>query len=252
MERTLTCEDADSQGLVGRYLARTLTPEEEARFEAHYLTCDRCQAELRLGMALRAELPPLRPTASMAPLTARRPWRNAWAWGAGTLTLLAAGLAAALLVSRGGKGRALERLGLVSAAPPYSGVQVRSAAGSRADSLFDAAMAVYAHGDHTAAASGLRAALAAGADPVPADFFLGASLLLAGRPEEADAALGREIALGESPYASEAYYYRAKALLRLRRADEALRDLAAASGRPGPMAAPAAALADSVKQVLRR
>jgi hypothetical protein len=55
--KTLSCNAIVDEGLVERYLARTLSEAEVDALESHYLTCARCQTDLRLGAAIRAVLP---------------------------------------------------------------------------------------------------------------------------------------------------------------------------------------------------
>jgi hypothetical protein len=81
-------------------------------------------------------------------------------------------------------------------------------------------------------------------------FFAGASLLMTDRPADAAEAFHGVIRGGDTPYLTEARYYLAKALLRLGRADEALRELRAAASGMTEIAAEARALADSVEAVV--
>jgi hypothetical protein len=66
MTDKLTCEEVTEKGLVERYLAGKLSEAETEAFEAHYLTCSRCQTELRLGAGIRELLPEVR-EAPLAP-----------------------------------------------------------------------------------------------------------------------------------------------------------------------------------------
>lgn len=56
MTMLLNCADITARGLVEWYLADRLTPDEVETFESHYLRCDRCQQDIRLGVAVRAVL----------------------------------------------------------------------------------------------------------------------------------------------------------------------------------------------------
>ena len=112
--------------------------------------------------------------------------------------------------------------------------------------MFNAAMVAYSTGDYRGAESGLEAALAAGVDPAPANFFRGASLLMLDRDREAADAFYAVIPAGESPYLAEAHYYLAKALLRMGDADGALAQLASSASGETEVAALSLALADSV------
>jgi hypothetical protein len=51
-----TCGAVAREAWVERYLTGRLTEPEAAAFESHYLTCLRCQEELRLAAAVREEL----------------------------------------------------------------------------------------------------------------------------------------------------------------------------------------------------
>ncbi|MEE8385209.1 MAG: hypothetical protein V3S01_04785 [Dehalococcoidia bacterium] len=74
MAETLSCEAINDRGLVERYLAGRLSEAEIEVFECHYLTCSRCQSELRLVAAIRDVLPEVRQAAQDTDV------------GAGTLT----------------------------------------------------------------------------------------------------------------------------------------------------------------------
>jgi tetratricopeptide (TPR) repeat protein len=240
----LTCDDVADRAFVERYLSHRLAPAEEEAFESHYLTCDACQREIRLGVAIRSEL---RNEPKAVPHVRSR-FR---VWAAGGSVAIAAGLAAILLIRVDRTPANVARLGAVSQAPVYGGIPVRGETSST-DSLFANAMTQYAAGRYDRAEAGLNAALKAGVDRPPAEFFLGASLLLLNQPRKATDSFGRVIELGETVYLTEAYYLRAKALLQLGRTNEALDDLVRAARRPDETAAHAAALADSVKDAIQR
>jgi hypothetical protein len=239
-DETLTCDAVATRGLLERYVAGRLSDDQSLGImEAHLLTCEACREELRIALIVRAES------------SARsEPKRRAWPLvGAGLA--LAAGLAALVVVRSGGSASSVRALGAVGQAPLYLGVAVRGG-GTPGDSIFDAAMVAYGDGDYTAAAGGLTRALATGVDSAPTLFFLGASELMSDRPDEAATAFRRVIALGETPYLAEAHYYLAKALLREGKAGPALRELRAVPPGDSPIAASAAALADSVTRLGRR
>ena len=63
MAESLTCDAIVDGDLIERYLAGTLSEAEVEALESHYLTCARCQDELRLAAAIREVLPELRETA---------------------------------------------------------------------------------------------------------------------------------------------------------------------------------------------
>ena len=146
---------------------------------------------------------------------------------------------------------AFAALGNVLEPPVYLGVAVRGTP-VRADSIFERAMNEYASRHYTSAAAGLRAALAAGQDSVPTEFFRGASLLMSNDAEGAAAAFGRVVAKGDTPYLDEAQLYNAKALLRLGRGREA-RDVLARHKPSDPVHARIlSALSDSIARVTDR
>lgn len=239
----VTCEQAREQALAARYVARRLSRDEAEAYESHYVACPRCQEEVRLAVAVRREL-------RVPPGTERHRRRVAWVWG-GLGLAAAAGLAAILLLRLRSPSAELVGLGGVLEPPVYLGVQVRGPS-VHADSLFGVAMAAYGEKRYRDAILGLRAALAAGVDSVPAEFFLGASLLVERRSSDAAEAFRRVIAGGETPYLVESRYYLAKSLLRQGRGREALEELRRLSSREGIVPAQGKALADSVEGVLRR
>lgn len=53
----MSCEAIVDDALIERYLAGRLSETETEALESHYLTCARCQAELRLGATIRHVLP---------------------------------------------------------------------------------------------------------------------------------------------------------------------------------------------------
>jgi tetratricopeptide (TPR) repeat protein len=238
----MTCSEIAEAGLLERYVAGTLDAETAQALEDHFVTCPRCQTDLRLAWAVRAAL--AEPAASVA-----RPHAGRWLVVAGLA--LAAGLAAIVVLRSNRGANQWSDLGAVSAAPIYLGVAIRGTS-APGDSLFDVAMKAYDAGRYAEAVSGLRSALAAGADSAPTEFFSGSALLMQDRPDDATVAYARVIALGDSPYQAEARLYRAKALLRQGNADAAVSDLRAAGAGGGDVAAWALALADSVESRRRR
>ncbi len=240
MNSTATCDRLADHAVAAGYLAGRLTEEESADFEAHYLTCAACQEALRLGAAIRHELP----------AAAKVGARVRWLLIGGPVGLAAA--VAGIMLLGGGPDPAITALGAVRQAPIYLGVPVRLDPATGADSLFARAMRAYVEERYADAAQGLRAALVAGVDAAPAEFFLGASLLMEGLPDESLEPLSRVIALGDTPYRSEAHYYRAKALLQQGRTRDAMVELAAVSGDQSVIGLTAGALADSITGTQRR
>lgn len=53
-ETPLTCADVEARDLDAEYLAERLSPEDALAYEAHYFSCERCWAALRLATEARA------------------------------------------------------------------------------------------------------------------------------------------------------------------------------------------------------
>ena len=238
----LGCDAVADQAVVERYLAGGLSEEQREEFESHFLTCQRCQDAIVLGAGIRAAWPRVR----------ARPPRRWLLVGGGLGMAAAAGLAALVLFTPKRVPEAVERLGALVQAPIYLGIPVRGGPSGPPDSLFAVAMTAYVAERFGEAAAGLQAALSAGVDSVPADFFLGASQLMTSRPADAAASFAKVIAAGDSPYLAEARFYRAKALLRLGEVSGALAELNQSAKLGGVIGAYARALADSVERVSRR
>ena len=60
MEHKLNCDEMADRALIEGYVAGRLGEAETEAFESHYLTCERCQNELRLALAIREVLPEVR------------------------------------------------------------------------------------------------------------------------------------------------------------------------------------------------
>ncbi len=67
MEHKLNCEEITDRALIEGYVAGRLGEAETEAFESHYLTCGRCQNELRLALAIRQALPEVREAGLHAP-----------------------------------------------------------------------------------------------------------------------------------------------------------------------------------------
>lgn len=227
-----TTGDADA---VHRYVAGTLEGEAGDAFEVHLLECEACQRAVRDGTAVAAALRVAVPGRRRAVL----PW---------VVPLAAAAAAVAWLVwPRPDPVRALGRVGAV---PAFDGLAVRAGPDS-ATTLADQGMAAYAAGEFARAAALLGAAAAL--DPTPAvHFFLGIARLKAGARDSGLVALRAALEPPGNPYAPEARFYLAKAWLALGRADSALAQLEAVPADAGALRPRAAALSDSIREVMNR
>lgn len=241
-ETPMACAGIAEAGLLERYVAGTLDADAVRALEDHFVSCPRCQTELRLAWAVRHAV-------ATPAVSASRPRTRRWLAVAGLA--IAAGIGAVIVFRPTSRPNQWADLGAVSTPPIYLGVTTRGSS-APGDSLFDVAMKVYDAGRYAEAAAGLRTALAAGVDAAPAEFFRGSALLMQDRPDEASTAYGRVIALGDSPYLAEAHLYRAKVLLRLGRADAAVAELRAAGADSAAVSAWALALADSVESRRKR
>ena len=244
MTTSPTCDEERGRSHAERYVTGRMTAEGAEAFEDHFVSCAACQGDVRFASALVSGLP--RTPVMLRPAGRSR---RAWAWAGGGLAL-AAGLATVMILQSGPRGQFVA-LGVVREPPAYLGIPVRGA-DTPQDSLFESAMNSYAQQRYGAAILGLRTALAAGQDSVPVQFFLATSLLFEGQPRDAIAGFDQVMAHGATPYRAEASYYRAKALLRMARADDALTALARLSPADGIMYEMGQSLADSVRRLRAR
>lgn len=244
MNTSPTCDEERESSSAERYVTGRMTADGAEAFEDHFVSCAACQGDVRFASALVGGLP-------RTPALLRPPKRSlrAWVWGGGGLAL-AAGLATVVLLQSGPRGQ-LVALGGVREPPAYLGIPVRGA-DTPQDSLFESAMNSYAQQRYGAAIHGLRTALAAGQDSVPVQFFLATSLLFESQPRDAIVGFDQVLAHGATPYRAEASYYRAKALLRMARADDALSALARLSPADGIVYEMGQVLADSVRKLRAR
>lgn len=102
MSSQLTCDTVQQNEMVEAYLFDRLSEDERERFEAHYLTCDRCQVEIRKALQLRSAFQAAAAVGSDSagsPVDAKvRRWHPAVKIG----SLLAAATLAGLLLLRPG------------------------------------------------------------------------------------------------------------------------------------------------------
>ncbi len=104
MAEPLTCDAVVDEGLIERYLAETLPEDETETFESHYLTCPRCQNELRLAAAIRDVLPEVQEAAQapdVSPATLRGRWLGRRARVGAAAAAIAAVLAGVLIFQPG-------------------------------------------------------------------------------------------------------------------------------------------------------
>jgi tetratricopeptide (TPR) repeat protein len=227
--------------MIERYVAGTASDEEAAAIEAHFLGCANCQKEVELAAAIKLGLSR---TANKSAAT--RKW-------IGPSLVLAAAAALTIAVNISQRPRLkLEALGNLDSAPLYSSVAIRDAAPSSGTSSFDEGVAAYNQHRYGEAATAFARARTQNSGSASAIFFLGASLLMNGKSQEAVSAFADVAAIGEGPYLAEADYLRAKALLRLGNASEALRALDQAVKRDTQISPAAKALGDSVRSWLQR
>jgi hypothetical protein len=67
LEHQLNCDEITDRALIEGYVADRLGEAETEAFESHYLTCERCQNEVRLALAIREALPEVREAGLHAP-----------------------------------------------------------------------------------------------------------------------------------------------------------------------------------------
>lgn len=246
-----------------RYVAGRLPASDLVPFEIHLLTCERCQAEVRLGAsiasALHAERAPAPDT--VTPAAGTRPAAEARDLSAATVSpvvgawrrrrfpviavpALAAAAAVVLVVGRSRSGLA-ELEGVVP--PVFSGAPSRSTADP--SSPVDAAMEAYASRDYRRAAELLERASPSDSSASVA-FYLGVARVAIGDARGALRAFAIPRSADGSPYQFDAAVFAAKAHIRLGSADSAVAILRAIPDG-APAARHARALADSIRARLR-
>jgi hypothetical protein len=237
---TPPCRDAGAD-VIARYLSGTLEAEAVEAFELHMVDCAACQRALRDGAALRKVLRTTAGARAEPRVFARRTFRWIVPLGAA-----AAGFALWLALPHE---TPLGRLGRLGVPPALGVLPVRGDADSAA-SLVRRGMDAYRAGRYPEAAR-----FFAGSDSLApsetAAFYRGVSALLGGDAATAIVVLRRVMHSADDPYSPEAHFYSAKAWLRLGRADAALAQLVAIPAGGGALATHAAALADSVRAVMR-
>jgi tetratricopeptide (TPR) repeat protein len=240
----MTCEQIERDEVVEQYLSGRLPSADQDDFEAHYFDCTYCQERLRVLEDARAQL-----TREAAPVLAQRTSsptslrRTAVAWRVAAAGLAAAAVivlavrvtrgpdSAAPVVPPGGAspGRdvtlqapqnptpAPDLSALAQIQPPrYEPLRLRASMSS-AQAAFRTAMELYAAGNYSGAAAGLRRAIELDPSLLGAQFYLAVSVLQIDGTDEGVTLLQRVIAAGESPYLEDAHFFLAKA--RIRRGD---------------------------------
>ena len=237
MNAAADCPEHRADDTVERWVAQTLPESDAERFEAHLLTCDRCQEAVRTATAVRAALR----NRVEAPTGLRA-----------VRLVLPLGLAAAVaLVLLWPAPDPMTRLADPGPAPTFTPVRVRAAQVS--PSVGDLGMEAYAVGNYERAARLLDSA--AIVDPTPAtQFFLGVSLLKSGEAIKATVPLRFVVRDSVNPYSAEAVIWLAKSWLSAGLPDSA-EDVLRSLGRTTPndgIATHAKALIDSIKGARRR
>jgi len=230
------CPDRRGDEAAARWVAGTLSGDEQTEFEVHLLVCPACQNAVAHATSLRAALHDL-------PAVTPRRRHPRWVLPAG----LAA--AAALVLMVWPDRNRLGRLAEVGPAPRFEPAPVRAGQGA---TTADRGMAAYGAGDYRTAARLLDSALVV--DPtIGTRFYLGVSLIKIGNARAAAAALGPVASDSTSPYAADAALWLAKAWLRAGQPDSAEAVLARLDGRSGEpsLVAHVRALADSIREVRR-
>jgi hypothetical protein len=108
----MTHEEIDEQNIAERYVLRTLSADESARFEEHFVDCPHCQDRLEAVERLRDALKPLAAAGAARAASSRFGPRVAWL-AAATLAL-AAGLSFFFIVRLATTRRELEQSQIAS------------------------------------------------------------------------------------------------------------------------------------------
>lgn len=237
---TLGCGDFSAEAL-GRYVSGTLEEDAARPFEEHLVGCSRCQGRLRNAVALRKVLRGSKSLASRA-----EPRRAALRW---ITPLAAAAGIGAIWFAAATRPAPLVRLGALAGAPPVAVMTVRTNGDSIA-AWVGRGLDAYRAGRFAEAA--LLFGRADAPQPSPGTrYYHGASLLMAGDSRGAIDALSSLAEDDAAPFGAEARFLLAKAWLRLGQADSALTQLERIPRSGHPLAPIAAALAESVRVVIR-
>ncbi len=218
----MDCKRIEHEEVVEKYLAGRLDRAEREEFEAHYLSCAKCQEELELVRAIQEKLwekgEELIEETAQPSRTLRV--RKAWAFAAAAAGLLMI-IGAAVWWQAKGPGRPpagpqappSSWIALARFEPPLFIPPALRDEEDEASQLFRSGMAYYQAGRYGETIPYLRAAARLDPNGAGIRFFLGICLLLTGETAEGIEKLGATISLGDSAYLEEAHFYRAKALL---------------------------------------
>jgi hypothetical protein len=101
LSEPLSCDEIVGRALIERYVAGKLSAAEVEALESHYLTCSRCQTDLRLAAAIRAVLPEVQdtsPAATVSPIAEAKHRFGRRRRALATAAAIAAALAGVLLL----------------------------------------------------------------------------------------------------------------------------------------------------------
>ena len=237
-----TLRDGDDE-VARQWASGRLSPEAANEFEAHLLTCGRCQRAVESAAALA--------TALRAPVVEpdQRGHRTPWAIRRWSIPVaIAAGVVTIALWPRD----PFARLKNPGPAPAFTPASIR--AGGEVGGAADRGMAAYQRRDYREAAALLGEAAAGQNATSGLRFFLGVSRLLAGDAAGAIPSLQAAVSDDAGPYAPEAHLWLGRAWLRSGAPDSAVRVLEALTHRTDApdLAAHGRALADSIREVRPR
>lgn len=243
---SVDCQQVQHNEIIERYLNGRLSDDEVVAFEEHYLGCERCFRELRLGHALASELRRQpREAVEVSPL-----WRFRWRWAlvsaVAGIVLVASLILLQIRSPQTSDEQVLDQLAAVTEYPPYLPSTIRAT--TPAMDVFQDAMREYTQSNYVRAAQLLEQSVRLDPEHRPSIFYLGISYLALGRVDDSIAWLSRLARAEPNPYSEESHWFLAKAYLKkrdLRSARSELQQVAAGGGMY-------AAEATQALEVLRR
>jgi tetratricopeptide (TPR) repeat protein len=240
VEAQMTCKEFAC--LVDRYLCGELTADTQETFELHYFECDDCFTRLKIAERLLAKEVPM-------VVESRRPvflGSMLWTWKPflAAATVLFVVFSSILLLRHSSRMRVL--YGISAFSPPvYLTSETR---GPETDEIVARAMVFYNRGDYSQALALLKG-IANPAQNHQVVFFKGVCFLLTDALKKSVREFDVIIEAMNPSYYDEAIYYKAIALLRLNKKQEALEQLNHLAGMFSPYAARAKALLVKVSQI---